>query len=125
VAEQLIAAADRKERAAVFYVIVQIPADLLKTGAYDLLFPVGTSAQKDNISGSKIRMIIQAAFYNLCGDSAPFTPHAHALNVAPVSIEIQEIWVEMYDIQLISGVLHFITAANTHFCNLSRYLCAS
>jgi len=40
VTEQLIAAADCKHGTAVFYVIAQILTDLLKTGAYDLLFPV-------------------------------------------------------------------------------------
>ena len=104
-AEQLIAAADRKERAAVFYVIAQIPSDLLKTGAYDLLLPIGTSAQKDNIRGDQREMIVQIALRDLCVDSAPLTAHTHALNIAPVSIEVEEVGVEVYDIQLIIAAM--------------------
>ena len=124
-AQQLIAAADRKQRAAVFHIIVQITADLLKAGADNLLLPVGAAAKKDNVCGSQFRMIIEAAFNNICIDPAPLAPHTHTLNVAPVSIEIQEVGVEMYDIQPISIVIWIIAAIIIHFPSPSRYLCAS
>ena len=71
----------------------------MQAGAYNLLLPVGASAQKDNVCYSQFRMIIQAAFYNIYIDPAPLAPHAHALDVAPVSVEIEKVGIEMDDVQ--------------------------
>ena len=70
-------------------------------------------------------MIVQIALRNLRVDPAPFAAHAHALDIAPVSIEIQEVGVEMYDIQTITIAILFIAAIIIHFSSPSRYLCAS
>jgi hypothetical protein len=101
VAEQLVATADCEQRTAVFDVIMKVSADLLKAGADNLLFPVRAAAQKNNICRSQRKMVLQIAFRNLCIDSTPLAAHAETLYVATVSVEVQKVGIEVYDIQLV------------------------
>ena len=100
-AEQLVSAADAQKRLAVFgrRADVRGPAGAEIRQEHRLL-KILTSADKKQVVGRQIVPYAQRELGDLKADAPPFQPAAHAQDIAPVSVEIQHIRVQMTDLQL-------------------------
>ena len=99
VAEKLVAAADRENRTAVFHIVVKFLLHFLQPGTDDLLLPVGTAAEQDDVCSGEGYAVVKIVFRNMCIDPAPFAAHAETLDIAPVAVEIQKVREEVDNVQ--------------------------
>ena len=95
--EELIAAAHRDHNAAVLHVRVEILLDFLQPAADDHLLPVAPTTQQDDIDLRKVDGIAQIVLSDLSLISPPQKAHLHALDIPAVSIQIQEVRIQMSD----------------------------
>ena len=109
ISKQLITTADSDHNTAVFHIIFKVFLDLLQSFADDHLLTVRTASEQYNIQFGKIYFIFQFKFQRFCFNASPLAAFHHALDISPVSVEVQQIWIKVSD-------------CNFHsFCRLLRF----
>ena len=90
-AQKLIAAADSDHYAVVLHIVFEIFLYAAESVADQHLLPVGAAAQKHNIKGGKINVVLKLEFHSFCLDASPLAAFHHALDISPVPVQIQEV----------------------------------
>ena len=109
ISKQLITTADSDHNTAVFHIIFKVFLDLLQSFADDHLLTVRTASEQYNIQFGKIYFIFQFKFQRFCFNASPLAAFHHALDISPVSVEVQQIRIKVSD-------------CNFHsFCRLLRF----
>ena len=97
--KELIAAADSHKHSAALDIVNKLLLLFQQETADQLLHPVGAAADKDNIRSFEVNAVVAVgAGADVCAYSAPVQPLLHTRNVTSVTIQIQQIRIEVYNI---------------------------
>lgn len=99
VAKQLVAAADGRKHAAILDVGRELRALGEQVLAHDALLAVRATADEDDVHVREARAVIDVDLPDLAADAAPLQALPQHEDVAAVSVEVQQLRVEMRDAQ--------------------------
>ena len=99
VAEQLVAATDGRKHAAILDVGRELRALGEQVLAHDTLLAVRATADEDDVHVREARAVIDVDLPDLAADAAPLQALPQHEDVAAVSVEVQQLRVEMRDAQ--------------------------
>ena len=98
-AEQLVAAADGRKHAAILDVGRELRALGEQVLAHDALLAVRATADEDDVHVREARAVIDVDLPDLAANAAPLEALPQHEDVAAVSVEVQQLRVEMRDAQ--------------------------
>ena len=96
-AENLVAAADGQQHAAVLHVGVQLLAHAHELSRREPLLAVGAAAQHDEVDAGKVDGLAMVDALDLHGDAAPAKTLLEDAHVAAVAVQVEQVGEEVRD----------------------------